>query len=93
MPSTTQRLNTLTTAEQAEFRALMEAFKGLSSFQAALAFNQLTPGTDWRSCTKGYMCEEWARRNHVFGRKSLAAVTPEKLAKAVADIKAKYGIK
>lgn len=93
MASTVQRLSRLSAEEQVEFRHMMAALKGLTAFQAALVFGRLTPSTDWRKCTKGLMCEEWARRNHIFGRKDLAAVKPERLAKAISEVKDKYGIK
>lgn len=49
----------------------------------AYALNDLTPGTDWRKCSKSLMAEEWARRDHVFGRSSLRPVTIERLSAAI----------
>lgn len=36
------------------------AVKGVPAYTVALALNSITPGVDWRGCSKKDMAEEWA---------------------------------
>ncbi len=80
----------LTAAEREDFAAFMAAAKGVPAYRVAFALNGLTPGTDWRQCSKSHMAEEWARRDHAFGRSSLRPVTIARLAAAIAKVQARY---
>jgi hypothetical protein len=77
-------------AEREDFEAFMLAVRGVPAYRVAFAVNKLTPGTDWRGCSKSQMAVEWAQREHAFIRKSMKYVTLEKLAKAVAEVQQRY---
>jgi hypothetical protein len=46
--------------ESDDYKAFMDIVKGLTAHQAALALNSLTPGIDWRNCSKGFMAPSGA---------------------------------
>lgn len=40
--------------------AFKEATRGLHAYRVAVTLSRLTPGSDWRRCTKGFMCAQFA---------------------------------
>ena len=54
----------------------MAACKGYTAYQTAVALSDLTPGVDWRRCSKGFMADEWVRgASYVSSRTDLGTVT------------------
>ncbi|MCQ4311676.1 hypothetical protein NAV33_07180 [Pseudomonas stutzeri] len=80
----------LNAAEREDAAEFMAATKGVPAYRVAYALNGLTPGTDWRGCSKSHMAEEWATRDRAFGRSSLRPVTIARLAAAAAKVQARY---
>lgn len=70
-----------------KYDALMARFRGVKAHVVAQAFNALTPGINWRGCSKGHMAHVWAEsRVHPRSRlayRTLARFTLDEIATAV----------
>jgi len=76
--------------ESDEYKAFMDIVKGLTAHQTALALNSLTPGIDWRNCSKGFMASKWSCRTKVWEFSIAKMPTPDCLARAVKVVQAQY---
>lgn len=57
----------------------MDAVKGIEKHHVVFAMNALTPGIDWRGCSKGHMAESWAR--NIVGFRTTMDFTAERVAR------------
>lgn len=83
-------LTRLSENERADYESFMAAVRGMPAHQVAFAFNSLTPGTDWRRCSKGYIAYEWARRASIYSNGRLKHVTIERITAAADSIRQRY---
>lgn len=67
--------------------AFMAATKGVDAHTVARALSKLTPGHNWRGCSRGYMAQEYARASEEQAYSSLKALSLEKLQQTIAALK------
>lgn len=50
----------LPVSQRPRFIQFMAATKGVDDYSVAQALSDLTPGLDWRNCSRGHMARRWA---------------------------------
>jgi hypothetical protein len=67
-------------------KEFMTRTRGVHAWTVARAMNRLTPGIDWRKCSRIYMANEWAKMqdgNGLYGHEGLKHVTLDALCAAI----------
>ena len=60
----------------------LAAVKGVPASIVTYVLTVMTPGTNWRGCTKGHIAQEYAySQNPIYGRMKLASVDLDVLAR------------
>lgn len=83
-------LTKLNPDQRERYLSFMRTAKGMPTGRFTFAMNLLTPGTDWRGCSKSYIAEQWAKCEGVVGNVKLRNVTLEKLTNAMVIIQRRY---
>lgn len=83
-------LTKLNPDERERYADFMRTAKGMPTGRFAFAMSRLTPGTNWRGCSKSYIAAEWAKCESCYGNTRLRHVTLEKLAKAMEEVQKRY---
>ena len=58
-----------------DVKEFLARFKGIPGHKVARALTNLTPGSTWTGCPKGYMAERWATAYSFPAGRELRAVT------------------
>lgn len=67
--------------------AFMAATKGVDAHTVARALSKLTPGLNWRRCSRGHMAQEYARAGEERAYSAVKALNLEKLQRTIEALK------
>ena len=73
--------------EQRTREQFMAAVKDLTAWEVAKAMNTLTPGVNWKGCSKGHMAESWVRNDAHY--RGIERVDPTRLKEIILVLNAR----